>query len=290
MNAYRSFRHGRAINGPSIISRNGEPLTLAEIEPVVPSMFAAEAHDSRSDRFIPIPTVAVVEGLMNEGFEVFAAAQTNVRDADRREFTKHMVRLRHRGTTNLHGHAFEVILTNANDGTAAYSLLPGFFRFVCFNGLAVGDAYTPVKVRHSGRMDQVAHDVIEGAYTVLGERERVSEGVREMSLIRLTDRQAKAFAEAAHMVRFPDQDRAPVSPQALLTPRRVEDRSDDLWTTFNRVQENCIRGGQRGVSLNEARQRRRVTTREVRGIDQNVALNRALWTLAEHMAKLASAA
>jgi hypothetical protein len=290
MNAYQSFRHGRAISGPSITARNGEALTLAEIARVVPSVFATEAHDSRSDRFIPIPTASVVEGLMREGFEVFAAAQSRTRDADRREFTKHMLRLRHRGTTNLHGHAFEVILTNANDGTAAYSMLPGFFRFVCFNGLAVGERFSPVKVRHSGRADQVAHDVIEGAYTVLGERERVTEGVRNMSGIALTDQQAEAFAEAAHMVRFPDQDRAPVSPRALLAPRRAEDRATDLWTTFNRVQENCIRGGQRGVSVNETGQRRRVTTREVRGLDQNTALNRALWTLADRMADLARAA
>jgi hypothetical protein len=35
---------------------------------------------------------------------------------------------------------------------------------------------------------------------------------------------------------------------------------------------------------------RRVTTREVRGIDQDVRLNRALWQLAERMAELKGAA
>jgi len=35
---------------------------------------------------------------------------------------------------------------------------------------------------------------------------------------------------------------------------------------------------------------RRVTTREVRGIDQDVKLNRALWVLGERMAQLKAAA
>lgn len=59
-----------------------------------------------------------------------------------------------------------------------------------------------------------------------------------------------------------------------------------MWRTLNRIQENTIRGGQsyRTVDANNAR--RRGTTREVKGIDGNVNLNRALWTLAEEMQKL----
>ncbi|MNG31048.1 hypothetical protein D3C84_1167890 [compost metagenome] len=60
-------------------------------------------------------------------------------------------------------------------------------------------------------------------------------------------------------------------------PRRAEDRASDLWTTFNRVQENTIKGGLRGRN----KQGRRTTTRAVNGIDQDVKLNRALWVLAQ---------
>ncbi|KPC54864.1 Uncharacterized protein AC509_5289 [Pseudomonas amygdali pv. morsprunorum] len=60
-------------------------------------------------------------------------------------------------------------------------------------------------------------------------------------------------------------------------PRRREDRSGDLWTTFNRVQENTIIGGLTGRN----KQGRRTTTRAVNGIDQDVKLNRALWVLAQ---------
>jgi hypothetical protein len=55
------------------------------------------------------------------------------------------------------------------------------------------------------------------------------------------------------------------------------------------VQENVIRGGIAGRTIDANGNRRRSTTREVQGIDQNRALNRALWTLAERMAELKAA-
>ncbi len=64
--------------------------------------------------------------------------------------------------------------------------------------------------------------------------------------------------------------------------KRSEDRASDLWTTFNRVQENMTKGGVHGRNHTG----RRVTTRPINGIDQNVKVNRALWVLAEEMRKL----
>ncbi len=72
----------------------------------------------------------------------------------------------------------------------------------------------------------------------------------------------------------------------ILTPRRHDDNKSDLWATFNRVQENVIKGGLRGVTVKANGERQNRKTREVNGIDQNVRLNRALWTLAEKMAEL----
>jgi hypothetical protein len=54
---------------------------------------------------------------------------------------------------------------------------------------------------------------------------------------------------------------------------------------MNVVQENVIKGGLSAMRR-DGRETRRVTTREVRGIDQDVKLNRALWQLAERMAEL----
>ena len=72
--------------------------------------------------------------------------------------------------------------------------------------------------------------------------------------------------------------------QGVLQARRWEDRKGDLWTTFNRIQENLVRGGVSGRGATG----RRMTTREVAGVNENVKLNRALWSLADGMAQLKS--
>jgi hypothetical protein len=43
-------------------------LTEDQMRKIAPSIFATQAHESRSERFQPIPTIEVLRGLMNEGF------------------------------------------------------------------------------------------------------------------------------------------------------------------------------------------------------------------------------
>ena len=64
----------------------------------------------------------------------------------------------------------------------------------------------------------------------------------------------------------------------------MADQGNDLWSVLNRVQENVIQGGIRARSADG----KRTTTRAVKGIDQDVKLNRAIWTLGEEMRRLKS--
>ena len=73
-----------------------------------------------------------------------------------------------------------------------------------------------------------------------------------------------------------------VQQSQILMPRRHDDDRRDLWSVFNRTQENLIKGGLTGRSANGCRQ----STRPVQGIDQNLRLNRALWLLADGMRQL----
>ena len=283
---YNMSRYTRAIRVGSRIA-TGQPLSNEELQAAVPSIFATEAHESRSARFAPVPTVTVLDGLRAEGFEPFSAVQARTRTEGKAEFTKHMVRLRHRSLTNTEGDSFEIVLVNANDGTSAYQMIPGFFRFICDNGLMTGDTFGEIKVRHSGN---AIGEVIEGAYRVLEEAPQVAEQVSRWKGITLDDAEREILAEAALDLRFPQQAEAgtatPITAQQLLLPRRISDRTSDLWTAFNIVQENSIKGGQRGYVLDANGRRARRTTREVAGIDQNRHLNRALWKLSARMAEL----
>jgi hypothetical protein len=292
--AFNRFRANSAVKASL-----GNILTDDQLRAAALMRIGSEDGGGRGARFAPVATIDVLNGLRREGFDPVYAGQARTRDQSRREFTKHMVRLRHRGeagqTFMVGGSHFEIVLINANDGTSAYHMLPGVFRLVCLNGLMVGDTYDEVKVRHTG--DAVG-EVIEGAYRVLGEAPRVAGQVDTFRALSLNRDEQQVFAEAAHMLRFPDHHTAEsearretaITAGQLLRPRRADDRAADLWTTFNVTQENVIRGGLSNWGRDANNRRRRQTMREVNGIDQNRGLNRALWTLTERMAELKGAA
>lgn len=260
--------------------RSDRPLTDEQIIRAAPSVFADSAHESRSSRYTYIPTIEVVSGLRREGFEPFMACQARTRTEGKEAFTKHLLRFRHNGQINGE-EANEIILVNSHDGTSSYQMLAGCFRFVCHNGLICGETHEDFRVRHSGN---VVGNVIDGAYRVLDEFERVDASKDVMKGIELKPDHQQAFSRAALQLRYDPAENVPIEPRQLNEARRFDDRGADLWRTFNRVQENLLRGGLSGRNANG----RRTTTREVKGVSENVRLNRALWTLAEEMARLAA--
>lgn len=260
--------------------RSNHPLDDDQIMRAAPSVFAQSAHESRSSRYAYIPTIDVVNGLRKEGFQPFMACQAGTRVEGKHEFTKHMMRFRYADQINSE-EANEIILINSHDGTSSYQMLAGCFRFVCQNGLICGDTVDDIRVRHSGN---IIDNVIEGAFSVLDQFEKVDNAKETMKQIELRPDFQHAFTRAALTLKYDDEESAPIEADQLNLSRRFDDRGTDLWRTFNRVQENIIRGGLTGKRVNG----RRRSTREVKGVSENVRLNRALWTLAESMAGIMS--
>lgn len=274
----RSIKMGRSMGSNVAMLRSETPLDNGQLMRVAPSIFAQEAHESRSSRYAYIPTIDVLEGLRKEGFQPFMVAQSRCRDEGKREFTKHMLRMRHTGGGLAQGEANEIILMNSHDGTSSYQMVAGMFRFVCCNGLVVGDIVQDQKVRHSGN---AVGEVIEGAFTVLDQFGQVIEHRDSMRAIEVPFEAQRLLAQAAIGYRWDTEEGevAPVTAEQVLRPRRMADTGNDLWTAFNRIQENLTKGGVAGRDANG----RRRQTRAVTGMTQDVKLNRALWTLAEGM-------
>jgi hypothetical protein len=262
--------------------RSERPLTMTELRQVAPSLFASQAHESRSARFAFVPSNVILEGLMREGFMPMMATQGRSRIEGKADFTKHMVRLRQEGDIGK-AEAKEVIWLNGHDGTAASQLWKGMFRGACSNGHVFGDVEDKVVVRHTG---DAMRDVIDGCTRIIEDFTMVEQSMGRMKALDLSRPEQMLLASSALSLRFGhDQDgltMAPVTADRLLTIQRFEDRSPDLWTTFNVVQENAVRGGLSGRSATG----RRVRTRPVANIDGNMSLNRALWQLADGFAQL----
>lgn len=268
-------------------------LTLDAVRRLAPSAFALEPWQTMSPKYKYIPTVKIIEGMQQAGFFPFAASQSRTRIPGKGDFTKHLVRFRH---ISAQDHALavggtfpEIVLINSHDGTSAYKLLAGIFHLVCSNGLVVADSLQDsISIRHSGNIEE---EVIEGSTRIVENAPKLLNAVNGWSQLQLTTGERQAFAEAAHTVRFGDSEgkvETPITPAQLLNVRRSDDHKTDLWTTFNVIQENAVKGGlttRRPAQAGEWRGRR-IRTREIKGIDQDVKLNRALWSLAERMAEL----
>lgn len=168
----------------------------------------------------------------------------------------------------------EIILLNSHDGSSSYQMLPGLFSLVCQNGLVFGETFGEVRVPHKGN---VVEKVIEGAYEVLGIFDRVEEKRDAMQSLLLPPPAQQAYANAALTYRF-GEEHQPMTASQILTPRCYEDRQDDLWSVFNRCQENLLKGG-----AGRTARGKRSHTRAVKGTDGDVKLNRALWVMAEEL-------
>ncbi|WP_336432542.1 integrase arm-type DNA-binding domain-containing protein [Providencia rettgeri] len=75
------------------------------------------------------------------------------------------------------------------------------------------------------------------------------------------------------------EESQPITEEQVLQPRLWEDKKDDLWTVYQRLQENLVKGGLSGRNAKGKRAR----TRSVNGIEGDIKLNKALWVMTEKM-------
>lgn len=266
-------------------------LTNDEIQRYAPSAFAGQPYHKASDRYTFVPTSDVIDGMRNAGFMPVMACQSRTRVSGKEMFTKHMIRFRsaNEQAITVGDSLVETVLINSHDMTSSYHLMLGVFRLVCSNGMVVGDTFEGIHVRHVGN---IVNEIVEANVRMLQNAPIIAETIKLWRSIMLSQPEQLLLAQAAHAVRFEEgTDEANlIKPEALLSAHRTADQSNDLYTTFNRIQENTVRGKVRGNGFvqneNGGQRFRRLRSRAVTGIDNNTKLNKALWTLAEEMAKL----
>lgn len=264
---------------PTVLSNN-------DLQRIAPSIFAEEPYEGMSDKYSFIPTIEVLDSLRGKGWLPVKAQETKSRNEERRGYTKHLIRLRKSDAPVLVGQVIpEIVLLNSHDGGSAYQMMLGLFRLACSNGLMVDNGmFERVSIRHTG---DVIGEVGYAAKELIKVGPKVGNEVKKLQTIELTPNQQGIFAAAALDLKYERDETgkslAPIRPEQLLQIRRHEDHSNDLWTTFNVIQENMIRGGIRGRSQGESHRRHR--TRGVNSVGEDVRLNRALWTLTQAMRK-----
>ena len=272
------------------------PLSNEELNAIVPSAFATTPWHAQSSRYSFVPTSVVIEGMRNAGFLPYSAMQSRTRVEGKADFTKHLIRFRPQNNTlaQVGDTAVEVVLVNSHDGTSRYELSLGAFRLACLNGMMVAEGLADIiKIRHTGN---IINDVVLATQGIIERAPLVADAISLWKTIDLKPTEARILAEEAHSLRFDEQDTTAPNAERLLQPRRHADSATDLWTTFNRIQENVVAGGLRRKEIPSRYDEngrfiagRQLRTRAVTGIAENNKLNRALWSLASKMAEIKTA-
>jgi vacuolar-type H+-ATPase subunit I/STV1 len=227
-----------------------------------------------------IETLDVVEMLQNEGFKLKGVAEQRGKS---RKIDSHYLDLHHPDFKmydrkgNIES-LFTVKLSNSTSGNTALQVQPGAFRYVCVNNMMHRD-YAVAKVKHTevdyNKLPQIINQLTNQA-------DKYLDSFRNFKNIILTVEQANALARDAYRIRFNDDfelNRADYvnslrSSQVdikreeqvlqLLKVNRIEDEGNDLWTVFNRIQENLTAG--------------------INNFNTDILVNQKLFTLADQYA------
>lgn len=233
----------------------------------------------RSAKYNNVNTARIVDLMERQGFQVSSAQQKRSIKEEKRPYAKHILRFRSADAPALNsvGDSIpEIVLINSHDGTCAYNMLAGIFRLVCSNGLIVASSTIAcIKIRHNNR--NIGADVIQGAYTIMNQTNKLSQIVNLWSNIHLTPDQQKEYFKGAKAIYDPNNKIDMAAGQLLYTYRQA-DKDPTLWNTFNILQERFIRGGFRAYNQTNGHYRR---AREVSSIDRQVKINTMLWKYTE---------
>ncbi len=208
-----------------------------------------------------IETLDVVQQLQNEGWQLKGVAEQ--RGANRK-ISSNYAQLHHpdfavlnkKGKTEAFA---SITVSNSCNGAKPLEMNLGAFRLVCSNGAVRFDRAAESKIKHTEinyrDLPQIIANMNNKAMILADE-------INEMKRKQLSFDDMKKFAFEAARLRFDDVSKIDIN--ELLQVNRIEDEGNDVWTVFNRLQENL--------------------THDVRNFNQDILLNQRLFALADQYA------
>lgn len=293
---------------PPILKNTQSGLSNEEIASRFPAVFATNPHESRGSRYMFVPTYELLDGLRAEGYVPTTVMHQQAR-AERPGLVshgKHLIRFSHVNDLGIRqGERHEVIMVNSHNGTSSYQFLSGLFRLVCENGCIFGDLDNSLRVRHTGSTD-LLRELLEATFQIARQGVTIMEEVSQMKEIWLSRQEQLLLAETAMAVRFDnvrvvesdngdpriDRSASAFQPQDFLRvpysrPNDYQvdgDGNRTLYDTYQLLEENMIERPVRSSRVNRSGVRSK--TRSLTGIDGNVKVQAALWSLTKQMAEL----
>lgn len=246
-------------------------MTTEVIKTVAPSIFSTTPSPKMSNRYTFVPTFEILENFEREGWNVSSARQIG-----KGEYAKHEVRLRNRELPNVGDSLVEAIISNSHNGVSTLQISTGLFRLVCSNGLTVPTSVADtISIRHSnmdmGEIRRVTDQFAERMPIV-------QRSVSKMENTFLSDVQTIDLLNKAALLRW-QKDSVPVTinMEELLVPEREVDMGNNVWKTFNVIQEKFVKGG----TQYRTKRGRSMTMKTLKDFQVINRINTGLWELAE---------
>ena len=235
-----------------------------------PSLFAKYPSPRMSGGYGFTDTYLILDNMLKRGFTLDAVQQTG-----KGSFGKLMVRMSHPDLYADADSKMQLIIFDSHDGTAAFSMRLGNYRFVCANGMIVGDDFYMFHAKHT-QPDLMAQVMLE-TDDMLTAGQNANHMVQRLRNRIATVEEIKriAFDVAKTRFDFDTYHEYERSISALTPRRRKEDTSNDLYTIMNVVQENAVRGGHRYTYNGMAK-----VIKPIGAIGLQTRVNEAAWDIA----------
>jgi len=208
-----------------------------------------------------IPTLDVIQTLQNEGWLLKGVSEQRGKN---RKIASNYAQMHHpdfnildkKGKTEAFA---SITLSNSTNGNQPLNMNLGAFRLVCSNGAVRFDNAAESSIKHT----EINYRDLPNLIAKMNDKAMVlSDVIKNMQQISMNPDYIKKFAIDAARLRF--DDLTDVNIDELFKVNRIEDEGNDLWTVFNRIQENL--------------------TADVTNFNTDIILNQKLFSLADQYA------
>ena len=243
------------------------------IKEIAPSVFATSPSSKMSNRYVFVPTVEILENFEKQGWNV-----SSVKQIGKGVHSVHELRFRNGELPKVGDSLVEAIIRNSHNGMATFSVSAGLHRLVCSNGLTV-----PTSVSESFNVKHQRFDLDDAKKLTESFASRlplIENSVSKMMNKVMTDKERITFIKRAINLRWKSGSvPTALDVMSIVHPKREADMGKDVWTTFNVIQENFVKGGLKYTS-NSGRKTELKGLKNILAVSQ---INTKLWELAEEM-------
>jgi len=193
-----------------------------------------EAGTSKNYKFSSSEEIGKV--LQDQGFELDGVSYAKPTKEENKGFQKHIMIFSKPDLLVDGGNKLQLLVTNSHDGKSALKLDAGVYRAVCANGLVAGNDLFSQRVLHKGgEFEQKLRESLEYMMSKMNE---LKGEVERMQNTKINNSQAHDYLMAMAEYRLKDVDLAGINTDSVIKLHRAEDSAEDVYTFFNRVQEN----------------------------------------------------